>query len=165
MALAWKAGWVHALTSSNLVSSATTIPALTRAGIAISGSELLAEARLCAIFALNLERSLLRASVSRGCCRPSERLGPAGYYRIPDGTRWAGARPRVRHGSRRPQDNQIKLAAARLLRRVPIHRYEVKAGVGICDGPSARKQPATRFTTQESQRNWFGCAPFGRFSI
>lgn len=25
MALAWKAGWVHALTSSNLVSSATVI--------------------------------------------------------------------------------------------------------------------------------------------
>lgn len=38
MALAWKAGWVHALTSSNLVSSATTIPALMRAGIAVSGS-------------------------------------------------------------------------------------------------------------------------------
>ena len=37
MALAWKAGWVHALTSSNLVSSATTIPALTRAGILFSG--------------------------------------------------------------------------------------------------------------------------------
>ena len=37
MALAWKAGWVHALTSSNLVSSATSIPALTRAGIFLSG--------------------------------------------------------------------------------------------------------------------------------
>ncbi len=33
MALAWKAGWVHALTSSNLVSSASTDPALTRGGI------------------------------------------------------------------------------------------------------------------------------------
>jgi hypothetical protein len=33
----WKAGWVHALTSSNLVSSATAIPALTRAGIAVPG--------------------------------------------------------------------------------------------------------------------------------
>src|SRR5664280_3457490 len=31
MALAWKAGWVQALTSSNLVSSATVICALTRA--------------------------------------------------------------------------------------------------------------------------------------
>ena len=37
MALAWKAGWVNALTSSNLVSSATQIPALTRAGIFFSG--------------------------------------------------------------------------------------------------------------------------------
>lgn len=37
MALAWKAGWVHALTSSNLVSSATVIPALTRAGIVVCG--------------------------------------------------------------------------------------------------------------------------------
>ena len=32
----WKAGWVHALTSSNLVSSAITIPALTRAGITVA---------------------------------------------------------------------------------------------------------------------------------
>ena len=37
MALAWKAGWVHALTSSNLVSSAILIPALTWAGIVIGG--------------------------------------------------------------------------------------------------------------------------------
>ena len=37
MALAWKAGWVHALTSSNLVSSAIVIPALTWAGIFFSG--------------------------------------------------------------------------------------------------------------------------------
>ena len=39
MALAWKAGWVHALTSSNLVSSATSIPALTRAGIVFPGDK------------------------------------------------------------------------------------------------------------------------------
>jgi len=33
----WKAGWVYALTSSNLVSSAISIPSLTRAGITVSG--------------------------------------------------------------------------------------------------------------------------------
>ena len=35
MALAWKAGWVYALTSSNLVSSASSIPAPNRAGIVV----------------------------------------------------------------------------------------------------------------------------------
>ena len=39
MALGWKPGWVHALTSSNLVSSATTVPALTRAGIFVFGTD------------------------------------------------------------------------------------------------------------------------------
>ena len=52
MALAWKAGWVHTLTSSNLVSSAKPIPALTRAGIIVSDSVGQPQPGLCAIFAL-----------------------------------------------------------------------------------------------------------------